>query len=263
MREKIVLGSAAAVILLVVFAQYSGSSTNDPIEVGSISGAINITLLNNAGVMIEVGEARIYIDPFDIPDSYQEYPADAILITHDHGDHYQAPTINMLQKDGTLNVFPEVMTSAIRTHDGIGVNPLEEFMIGEITVTPFYMYTFAISPEIPGSHPRDSNFTSYIIDIGGFRIFHAGDTKNLPEYEQIAGTIDVALLPLGPGCQSMADQEVVDAIRDIDPAYFIPIHWQASAKRTFMSRYRSSITTSTECEICDMDYFTTQTFESG
>lgn len=263
MREKIVLGSAAAVIVLVVFAQYSGSGSNNPIEIGDISGSVNITLLNNAGIMIEAGETRIYIDPFDIPDSYRDLPADAILVTHDHGDHYQASTINMLQKDSTLNVFPEVMESAIRTHDGVGVDPLDEFMIGEIKVTPFYMYTFAITPDMPGSHLRDSNYTSYIIDIDGFRIFHAGDTKNLPEYEEIAGTIDVALLPLGPGCQSMADQEVVDAIRDIEPSYFIPIHWEASSKRTFMSRYRSAIATTTECEVCNMDYFTTQTFEAG
>jgi L-ascorbate metabolism protein UlaG (beta-lactamase superfamily) len=167
----------------------------------------------------------------------------------------------MLQKDGTVNVFPEIMSNEIRRHDGIGVNPEEDFMVGDIKVTPFYMYTFSPIPGADASHPAESNFTSYIIDINGFTIFHAGDTKNLQEYHELTGTISVALLPLGPGCQTMTDEEVVNAIDVIEPDYFIPIHFSEGQNDQFVSRFRRSIESISECEICNMDYYTMHCFE--
>ncbi|MHA1968589.1 MAG: MBL fold metallo-hydrolase [Candidatus Hodarchaeales archaeon] len=56
---------------------------------------ISVRLLNNAGIMIEKKNTRIYIDPYDLPTSYSNYPADAILITHGHGDHYD-PTSSIV-----------------------------------------------------------------------------------------------------------------------------------------------------------------------
>ena len=261
MKEKLALGTVIALLLVIVVVEYNGTQvTPQNSEVEYIDGAINVTLLNNAGVMIEAGDTRIYIDPYDIPREYSNYPADAILITHDHGDHYQSSVINMLQKDDTLNVFPAIMGTEIARHNGVGVNPEEEFMIGNIKVTPFYMYTFSPTGG-EASHPAESNFTSYIVDIGGFTIFHGGDTKNLPEYRDITGTISVALLPLGPGCQTMSDEEVVNAIDVIDPEYFIPIHFSQGQNDQFVSRFRRSIEATTDCEICNMDYFTMHSFE--
>lgn len=262
MKEKIALGSVIALLLVVVVVEYNGAQVT-PVnsEVSYLDDAVNITLLYNAGVMIETGETRIYIDPIDLPREYGDYPADAVLITHDHGDHYQYSAVNMLQKDGTINVFPKIMSNEIRRHDGIGVNPEEEFMIGDIKVTPFYIYTFSPVPGAEASHPVESNFTSYIIDIGGFTVFHAGDTKNLQEYSDLTDTISVAMLPLGPGCQTMTDEEVVNAIDVINPDYFIPIHFSEGQNDQFVSRFRRSIESISDCEICNMDYYTVHSFE--
>lgn len=261
MNQKTILGIVAAVIIGGVSFQYFSYRTAANFEnTGFVEGAINVTLLNNAGIMIEVNDMRIYIDPYDIPQTYSDYPADAILITHSHGDHYQASTINMLQKEDTLNVFPRIMNTEITRHDGVGVVPEEEFMIGEIKVTPYYMYTFSPVPGGTATHPASANFTSYIVDIDGFTIFHGGDTKNLPEYEALTGTINVAMLPLGPGCQTMYEDEVVDALDVIDPEYFIPIHFQTGQNDQFCSRYRGSIEAVTDCTICNLDHYTTHAF---
>lgn len=263
-EKKTILGTVIAFVLVVVIVQYSGNPVNSSIsDLLASGGDVNVTLLNNAGVMIETNDMRIYIDPVDLPTEYGDYPADAILITHDHGDHYQYSTINMLQKEGTVNVFPQVMSAEIARHNGVGVVPEDEVMIGDIKVTAYYMYTFSPVPSGEASHPAEAEFTSYILDIGGFTLFHGGDTKNLPEYDDLTGTINVAMLPLGPGCQTMADDEVVDAIQVIDPDYFIPLHFTEGQNDQFCSRYRSSIEAVTECEICNLDHFTTQAFEIG
>ena len=225
-----------------------------------IDKSIKLTLLYNAGIMIEARGLRIYIDPITPPENYTDYPADAILITHDHGDHYNSSVIEMLQKDGTLNVFPKIMDDGITNHSGTGISPLDSFQIGIINITAFYMYTYAPFG-FQSSHPIENNYTSYIIDIDGFTIFHAGDSKNITEYEQLTGTIDVALLPLGPGCQTMAGREVVDAIQKLQPKFFIPIHYVEGANDNFVTLNRALIETTTDCQIMNLGYSGSHTFE--
>lgn len=262
-KEKAFLGSGVVLVVAVLVSQYTGFPGIN-VNTGSISAdGINVTLLNNAGVMIEAGDTRIYIDPIDLPSEYRDKPADAILITHDHGDHYQYATVNMLQKEGTLNVFPAIMDTEIERHDGLGVVPEDEFEIGDIRVTAYYMYTYSPVAGTPASHPSESQFTSYIVDIDGFTIFHAGDSKNLDEYEDLTGTINVAMLPLGPGCQTMFETEVVNVVQVIEPDYFIPLHFTVGANDQFVRSYGRSIESTTECEICNLDHYTTNTFEIG
>jgi L-ascorbate metabolism protein UlaG (beta-lactamase superfamily) len=263
-REKMALCTVVALLLVVVIIEYSNTQVYHATSVvGGIEGPINVTLLSNAGVMIEANDMRIYIDPVDLPREYESYPADAILITHDHGDHYQAQMINMLQKEGTVNVFPEVMSTEIARHDGVGVDPEDEVMVGSIKISSYYMYTFSPVPGQDASHPAEDNYTSYIIDIGEFTLFHAGDTKNLPEYDDLTGTINVAMLPLGPGCQTMAEDEVVAAIDVIDPEYFIPIHFVQGENDLFCSRFTNTIEAVTECEVLNLDHYTKHAFEAG
>ena len=101
------------------------------------------------------------------------------------------------------------------------------------------------------------------MDIDGFTVFHAGDSKNLPEYEELTGEIDVALLPLGPGCQTMYDMEVVNVLQVIEPAYFVSIHFTEGNNDAFCLRYERSIGTSTDCEVLNLDHYTSLTFEAS
>ena len=256
-HSKTVLG---VVILLVgigtpvgVFVVLNQSAQNPA------ANLVELTLLYNAGVMIEADGLRVYIDPVNLPGNYSGSPADAILITHPHGDHYSSSVVQMLQKNGTVNVFPETMTEAIAQFDGVGVSPRDHVQVGSINITAFYMYTFA--PEgYNASHPREENYTSYIVEIGGFTIFHAGDSKVIDEYQELTGTIDVALLPLGPGCQTMYRAEVVEAIEIISPKYIVPIHYVHPEETVFSSLYGDQVEAA-DCELITLLYFASHTFQ--
>ena len=242
-KGKIIISLGVLVIIL-------GSGI--PIVFSSVAkdSSVKLTLLDNAGVMIEYQEIRIYIDPINIDEDYEDMPADGILITHDHGDHYQPDVMEMLQKEGTINVFPEIMEAEIALFDGIGVVPEESLMIGNIKISTYYMYTGT-------SHPQESNYTSYIVDINGFTIFHAGDSYNLDEYYNLRGEIDVAMLPLGPGCQTMANEDIISALSRIQPTYFIPIHYAEEADETFLSTYRTELN---DYEVVHLSYFSSHRF---
>ncbi len=212
---------------------------------------VYFTLLENAGVMIEADGFRIYVDPINLPQSYANLPADLVLITHPHEDHYQSASINLIQKTETVNVFPASMPTAITTHDGQGVQPRDELEFGSVYVTAFFMYTFDVGGG-EASHPIEENWTSYIIEIDGVTFFHAGDSKNIPEYSELQGRIDVALLPLGPGCQTMANEEVVEALEVIQPRYFVPIHYAEGANTEWLNAYAPQCTM---CQIVSLAYW--------
>jgi len=241
------------IIALCVTIAAAAIATPTTIVLLNKNSPIHLNLLENAGVMIEAKGVRIYIDPINLPDNYSGLPADAILITHEHGDHYQSTMITMLETDKTKIVFPEVMDVYISLFDGIGVLPGDEFNVRSIKISCFYMYT--IAPEgYESSHPRESNYTSYIIDIDGFTIFHAGDSYNIEEYTQLKGLIDVAMLPLGPGCQTMTGIDVVHVIDIIEPSYFIPIHYAEGADISFINDFGTAVE-NTGCEIIHLSYF--------
>ncbi len=250
-RMKITFTVTAIIIIVVV-----GSSVVAFSFLNQNANSIRFTLLDNAGVMIEHQGIRIYVDPINLDSTYGDLPADAVLITHPHGDHYQGSMVNLLQKEGTVNIFPENMSVEISVHDGIGVNPEDQLQVGHITITAFYMYTFSLQG-YPASHPEEANWTSYIIDINGFVIFHAGDSKNIPEYYQLTGEVDLALLPLGPGCQTMANEEVVQALNVIEPRYFIPIHYAEGTNTEWIATYGSQVT---NCQIISLSYWQATSF---
>jgi len=217
---------------------------------------VTLTLLDNAGVMIEARGSRLYIDPINLPDSYADKPADAILITHPHGDHYEYVSISKINTESTVHILPDNMSIEVAMLDGVGLDPEDTYQVGIFNIQAFYMYTLPVG-EFPASHPQEANWTSYLVTVNGLTIFHAGDSKNIDEYEQLTGLVDIALLPLGPGCQTMADMEIVDVLDVIQPKYFIPIHYSLFADYTFIETYGDLIT---NCEIIRLEYFTSHKF---
>ena len=226
---------------------------------------ITLKLLNNAGVMIEFDGVRIYIDPLYIPSNYTELPADVILITHDHGDHYSASDIEDIITNDTLFVCPENMTHAIERFNGTGVNPGDNFLVGDINITAFPMYLPDYPSGVASAHPREANWTSFLIEIDGFTIFHAGDTKYIPEYEELTSTIDVAFLPIyfdgGLGALNDSLLPIVDAIDMIQPRFTILTHFSDINREIFITEY-SILVENTITEILNLPYFTTVVYET-
>jgi len=254
------LSKNAMILIIVASSVVTATAVVVPTTiVVNRNNTINFTLLYNAGVMIEAKGLRIYLDPYQLPSNQSDYPADAVLITHDHADHCSSTMLNLIEKDDTQFFFPTIMTSYISWYNGTAVKPGDTFNIGPISVECFYMYTFA--PEgYDSSHPLENNYTSYLINIDGFTFFHAGDSANIPEYSQLDGLVDVALLPLGPGCQTMTGIDVVNAIDVINPAYFIPIHYAEGADITFINDFGTAVE-NCGCELVHLDYFESTKFK--
>lgn len=255
------IGLVAALVTVLVVSSVVGFVLLNP---AAEENSVKVTLLTNAGVMLEAQGLRIYIDPYRLPDNYTDLPADAILITHPHGDHYQESSIELIETEDTVFIMPENMTTEVTRHDAIGVNPGDSIQVGTINITAFYMYTVPVEVGdtiYPASHPAEANWTSYIVDIGGFTIFHAGDTKDIPEHADLEGLIDVAFIPLGPGCQTCYEDEVVDIVDMIKPAYFVGMHYATGYNDDFEDEFGEDIAAINDCVLINMEYWSSHTFQ--
>ncbi|MDO8544626.1 MAG: MBL fold metallo-hydrolase [Opitutaceae bacterium] len=177
--------------------------------------------LTQATVKIEVtGGPVIYIDPTGITTTPAD--ADLILLTHNHGDHQSVAVLNRLRKPSTVFVSSPPGVPALQQNFAgaaiHAVTPGERLTLSGIEIETVAMYNI-----VKNNHPRAMNFVGYVVNIGGVRVYHAGDTERVPEMRTFSA--DVALLPLGQTFTMNSVQEAVDAALDVKARIAIPIHW--------------------------------------
>lgn len=169
--------------------------------------------LGHASIRID-GVKTIYIDPWKL--KRDEPPADIILITHSHHDHCSKNDVDMIRREGTVILAPPDCRDALPP----GFHPvapgMEEAVDG-IIIKAVPAYNIGKS-----FHPRANDWVGYIIEMGGERIYFAGDTDLIPEMEDI--TADVLIVPVG-GTYTMTSDEAAEASRVINPRLAIPIHF--------------------------------------
>ena len=168
--------------------------------------------LGHASFRIDAGVV-IYIDPWKLRDPV---PADLVLVTHSHFDHLSVNDIAKIATDDTVIVCAECiqdkMPGQVRA-----LAPGDSTTVGEVSIEAVPAY----NTDKP-NHPRSAGHVGYVIEVGGRRIYHAGDTDLIPEMDDIR--CDVALLPVG-GTYTMDVDQAVEAAQRLRPKIVVPMHW--------------------------------------
>lgn len=214
---------ALCVLLLLSVASYSlaesSSSQSKAGEGTDVKGLVsNIHWLGHDSFRIEGNGLVIYIDPWQLEGGPK---ADVILITHDHGDHCSPADVDKLKKQDTVIVT--IADAASKLSGSIRVvKPGDELTVKGIPIStvPAYNFNKFRSPGVP-FHPREADHVGFIFMVEGRRIYHAGDTDNIPEMAGI--DVDIALLPVS-GIYVMTADEAVEAAETIKPRVAIPMH---------------------------------------
>lgn len=176
------------------------------------------------------GEKTVYIDPWQIEGGPL---ADIILVTHDHRDHLSPEDIAKISTPRTVFVCPQFCASKLQGQVR-GVKPGDKIEIEGVHIEAVPAY----NTNKP-NHPRKAGHVGYIVEMGGRRIYHAGDTDLIPEMSQFK--CDVALLPIG-GTYTMNADEAADAVLRIRPKVVIPMHWgRIVGGETDVERFRKLV----------------------
>jgi L-ascorbate metabolism protein UlaG (beta-lactamase superfamily) len=185
---------------------------------------IKFQWLGHDGYKIIAGsKATIYIDPYQLSKLQQnKNDADIVLISHNHFDH--------LSMDDLKHVVSE-KTTIVAAREC--VEQLKNFEVAEIKgVAPGDMLTVqGVSIEAVAAyntnkhfHPREDGKVGFVITLDKMRIYHSGDTDDIPEMSVTRP--DVALVPVS-GTYVMTAEEAARAVNEkIKPKKLaIPMHY--------------------------------------
>ena len=243
-------------------------------EMGDIARAIAVAeppphsvamwWLGQASVVLRSAGVTLYIDPFfsDRPDRLvppsfapaMAAPADYVLCTHEHVDHFDPQTLHGLAQASPharfvvpLPIVEQTRALGIAPERILGIQPGEVVQLGAVTLfsvpachglkAPPATYDFGF---VEREGKNLYSFLGYILEIGGVRIYHAGDTviyeglvERLRELE-----IDIAFLPINGRnyfreqrdiVGNMDEREAADLAAAADVKLLVPIHYEMFA----------------------------------
>ena len=223
-RTLIASGFAAGTVTVLPFKAtaeaHSMANTFD-----TASGTITVHPVHHASIVFETPAGVIYADPVGEMAQYEDMPApDLILITHEHGDHYNAEMLQALMGEETaLIVNPAVMAmlpeELASRAVSIGNGESADALGTTVNTIPAYNITEGRTDYHPEG--RDNG---YVMTIDGFTIYISGDTEATEEMKALEG-IDLAFISMNLPFTMTAEQ-AAEGVSAFMPAYVYPYHYR-------------------------------------
>ena len=182
-------------------------------------GEVIVHPVFHASFVMQWKDLVIYNDP-DQPNSlYSALPkANLILISHSHGDHFDAAAINFVRAPDGLLIVPQAVYSQLSTT----LRTAAIVLTNGASTNDFGMQIEAI-PAYNSNHARGAG-NGYVVTIGGKRFYMAGDTGDIPEMRALQN-IDVAFLCMNIPF-TMNVTAAASAARDFRPRVLYPYHYR-------------------------------------
>ncbi len=178
----------------------------------------NFTWYQQSGFRWKGDLLVLYIDPWNIKGDLP--PADLVLITHAHGDHYSGDDLKKIKGPKTVFVAPADVAKEL-SGNVRSVAPGERLDAAGVKLEAVPAYN--ADPARLQAHPKANRWVGYIIQLAGHTYYHAGDTDHLPELEKIK--TDVAFVPIGNGGYVMTVEEAAALVRAMNPKVAVPMHY--------------------------------------
>ncbi len=214
---------------------------------------LRVTWLGHSTLLIEIDGYRVLTDPvwgkraspssLAGPKRFQPVPValkalppvDLVIVSHDHYDHLDYPTIRELAK----TQVPFVTSLGVGAHlEAFGVAPerITELDWWESLNLRGLEVTAAPSQHFSGRGLKDRNTTlwsSFVVRTDRHKVFFSGDTGLTTEYERIRerlGPFDLVMLEVGAfhpawGDMHLGPENAITAATLLGGGAFLPIHW--------------------------------------
>lgn len=199
---------------------------------------MRLTYVGHATVLLELGGGRVLTDPVlrrrlvhlrrhgPVPAPVGRL--DAVLISHQHHDHFDAPSLRGLHPRPAA-VVPRGAGAGLRR---LGFPEVHEVVVGESVATGPLTVRAVPAVHDGRRYPRfgaTADAVGYVIEAGESRVYFAGDT-DLFDGMSTLGPLDLALVPVwgwGPtaGTGHLDPERAAEAVARLRPRVAVPIHW--------------------------------------
>ena len=217
-------------IAAAVAVTAQGNFESDSFPTGG--GDLRITFIGHASLLFQYGGRNIYIDPDGRRADFSLLPkADLILVTHQHGDHFDPQAIAALRQPST-QVY--VTSACLPSPQGARIlknGDHAQFAGLAIDAVPAYNIVHK-RPDGTPFHPHGEG-NGYVLAFPGLRVYVAGDTENIPELRDLKD-IAVAFLPMNLP-YTMTPEMAALAAKAIKPRVLYPYHFSDTDPRRLVS----------------------------
>jgi L-ascorbate metabolism protein UlaG (beta-lactamase superfamily) len=217
------------------------------------AGELAVTWFGHSSALIEIDGARVLVDPVwgervspspvfgptrlhPAPVPFAALPpVDAVLISHDHYDHLDLPTVRAIVREQEA---PFVVPLGIGAHLrgwGVPENRIIELDWDQSTKVEGLTLTCTEARHFSGRFfARNTTlWASWAVAGPRHRVFFGGDTGYTPAFAGIGarlGPFDLTLLPIGAYNEAwhamhMDPEEAVRAHGDLGGRVLLPVHW--------------------------------------
>src|SRR5262245_8122939 len=219
------------------------------------SSGLRATWLGHSTVLLEIDGLRVLTDPVwgpraspsrllgpkrfqPVPVALRALPPiDLVLVSHDHYDHLDYPTIRALAR----TPVPFVTSLGVGSHleaFGVPAERIVELAWWESHALPRAELTVTAAPSqhFSGRWLKDRNATlwsSLVVRTPRHAVFFSGDTGLSTEYERIRerlGPFDLVMLEVGAfhpawGDMHLGPENALKAHALLGGGPFLPVHW--------------------------------------
>ncbi|SHE38952.1 Tat (twin-arginine translocation) pathway signal sequence [Loktanella atrilutea] len=215
--------AAAGAVTLLPYAASAEAHASDMFPTNA--GDVTVHPVEHASFVMETPVGTIYNDPVGDASLYADYPApDLILITHEHGDHYNADTLAAIAGENTQIIAnPAVyamLPEDLKTKASeIGNGGSASYNGLTIDAIPAYNTTEGRLQ----NHPKGRD-NGYVLTFDGLRVYISGDTEDIPEMRALEN-IDVAFICMNLP-YTMDKEAAASAVAEFKPTYVYPYHYR-------------------------------------
>lgn len=229
MTRKFVVWGCLALGLLACKEVKKEPETESPEPVAeartNVAPAPEIHPVSHATAVVVWDNTTVYVDPVGGAGAFEQFaPADLILITDIHGDHFSAETLQALKTAEARIIAPQAVADQMPAGLSAQVDVLAngaDLERSGIVITAIPMYN--LREEALDFHTKGRG-NGYVLEKNGTRLYFSGDTEDIPEMRALQD-IDKAFVCMNLP-YTMTVERAADAVLEFKPKQVYPYHYR-------------------------------------
>lgn len=229
----------SSLLLLTLFQAQAQEKSQDVIKINK--GTLTVHPIEHATMALSTEEKTIYVDPTGGAEAFKGIkPADIILVTDIHPDHFDTKTLEAVVGPKTVLITPPAVAEKLPQNlkaELVILKNEEKTEQQGFTITAIAMYNI---PKSADAFHIKGRGNGYLIRMGGKNIYISGDTEDIPEMRNLKN-IDIAFVCMNLP-YTMDVKQAASAVLAFKPKIIYPYHYRGQNGFSDVAAFKQQVT---------------------